>query len=200
MYLILICLFVLAVSRTLCHLCFHLVTSQFPGWRFGSHHPRWKTWQLRAVHSWSHPLLPPLRISYCTWPQTRWAPHRRFPKTTFIYPYNQYGFLWFGERIYESDIVYCRIFLLAVLACAVCLEQKVVWTVLNALFACAEAHSDPHVELVAKNNSMCFYWGYMRDDVLQMQLLCNSWWTLVATSRGYTANLHSDLYEEFKKS
>lgn len=164
------------------------MTSQFPGWRFGSHHPRWKTWQLRAVHSWSHPLLPPFRISYCTWPQTRWAPHRHFPKTTFIHPYKQYGFfftiLW--KNLWIWYCILCGFFCLffAVLACTVCVEQKAVWTVLNALFACAEAHSDPHVELVAKNNSMCFYWRYMRDDVLQMQLLCNSWWTLVATSRG----------------
>ena len=59
-------------------LCIYLFILQFPGRRFGPYHPGWKARQLCTVHSRSHPLLPPLRVSHCTWPQTRSASHRSF--------------------------------------------------------------------------------------------------------------------------
>lgn len=58
------------LSSSLC-LFVHLFMLQLPGRRFGSNHPGWKARQLCAVHSRSHPLLPPLRVSHCTGPQTR---------------------------------------------------------------------------------------------------------------------------------
>lgn len=60
------------LSSSLC-LFVHLFMLQLPGRRFGSNHPGWKARQLCAVHSRSHPLLPPLRVSHCTGPQTRSA-------------------------------------------------------------------------------------------------------------------------------
>lgn len=55
--------------------CFFLFffLPQFPSRRFGSHHPGRDTRQLRAVHSGTHPLLPPLRVSHRARPQTRWG-------------------------------------------------------------------------------------------------------------------------------
>ncbi len=69
--------------------------------------------------------------------------------------------------------------------------------------------NDSSEELVPKKNGTSEIWqyfGFKREDVSQMQVLCKSCRKTVVTSRGNTTNLHShlehnhrELYEDFRK-
>ncbi len=86
--------------------------------------------------------------------------------------------------------------------------QSIEWKI-NMAGVETSDENDSSEELVPKKkctSEIWQYFGFNREDVSQMQVLCKSYQKTVVTSRGNTTNLHShpehnrrELYEDFRK-
>lgn len=103
MYFLLCFHFAIRFHHHLVSLLVFFLMFQFPGRRFGSNHLGWKAWQLRALHSWSHPVLPPFWVSYCTGPQTRSASSNPFEFSVVSLYQIYFTHFFFNNKIKRHD-------------------------------------------------------------------------------------------------